>query len=202
MSDSRDGRAFAVDLAVARVVVARREARSCYGVIWSTRCSRERTECDVHQKREELHWRRRPPLFLGSSAPQRAPGSRDLRSSSRSAELSPSALPSSTSSWTDQLRNDCGDKPTRELRDRTTTAPEQPHSLRTELQRIKRDLWHQQTSEPSRPSELSQQMSTQARELHTAPALGASQLPEGDFPARSVVRPSTLARIDLGLLDP
>src|SRR5438445_4695943 len=90
---------------------------------------------------------------------------RSRRSSSRSAELSPSALPSSTSSWTDQFRSDCGDTPS----SRASCGTERP-LLRSNLTASERNSNEYGgifgiSRHPSRPSELSQQMSTKAGEL-------------------------------------
>jgi hypothetical protein len=74
-------------------------------------------------------------------------------------------LPSSTSSWTDQFRNDCGETPSsrascgteRSLLRNSLTASERNSNVYGGIFGI--------TRHPSRPSELSQQMSTKAGEL-------------------------------------
>src|SRR5438034_2209693 len=102
---------------------------------------------------------------------------RNRRSSSRSAELSPSALPSSTSSWTDQLRNDCGETPS----SRASCGTERP-LLRSNLTASERNSNEYGgifgiSRHPSRPSELSQQMSTKAGELQDLQLLRPMRAP-------------------------
>ncbi len=117
---------------------------------------------------------------------------RNLRSSSRSAELSPSALPSSTSSWTNQLRNDCADTPS----SRASCGTERP-LLRSNLTASERNSNEYGgifgiNRHPSRPSELSQKMSMKAGELQSghspplrpAPTTSGTAHPTAPAPAR------------------
>ena len=65
----------------------------------------------------------------------------------------PSALPSSTSSWRDQLRSDCGEHPSSAASCGTDRPlrPQQLDRLAAELQRIRRGLRHGQTSSAAGP---------------------------------------------------
>jgi len=102
---------------------------------------------------------------------------RNLRSSSRSSLVSPGALPSSTSIWRFQFLSDCGETPSSlaSLRNRLAAAPEQLDRLTTELQRIRRDLWHRQTSFPAgqmaQPSDVHQTGGTPEPLLALVPTL-------------------------------
>ena len=103
---------------------------------------------------------------------------RSRRSSSRSSVVRPSASPSSTSTWRDQLRSDCSEQPS----SRASCGIgrpldlQQPDRLGPELLRIRRRLWHRQTSSPpaSRPSRSDVHETGGTPERHSIRCLAAS----------------------------
>jgi hypothetical protein len=97
-------------------------------------------------------WRRRPRLFqdLALLGAKIRFSRRSRRNSSHSSLLRPGALPSSTSTWRLQFRNDCGETPSSfDSCGIERPLEQQAHGLGSELPRIRRDSRHRQTSSPA-----------------------------------------------------
>ena len=136
-------------------------ASMAHPALGGERRSRSRGPGPGHARRRDTyartHSRRRPRLFSRSRAPRRGPYSRAaagaaprlIRGQARGLALVDVDL---AAPGAQRLRR--ATELTRELRDRPAATAQQPDRLEPERRRIRRDLWHRQTS--SKPGQMAQ----------------------------------------------